>query len=196
MKKISSLLAILLVSTTAHSANLLTPASSSISGTVNNPTVFADGLVPAEATVWTSVQNTWWTGTSSILQVDLGDAYTVDDITVSVDNNDNYSVEWSLDSSVWNNLFDIDRTYGEIRSGMDTMSTIMSNPEYISSIDFAAIQAQYIRIFATGGDNRYSVGELSVYGHQNVSAVPLPATALMFIPALLGFIGLRRKANA
>jgi len=29
----------------------------------------------------------------------------------------------------------------------------------------------------------------------NVSAVPVPAAAFLFAPALLGFLGLRRKAN-
>jgi hypothetical protein len=43
----------------------------------------------------------------------------------------------------------------------------------------------------TGGDNQGVVlDDISV-----VSAVPVPAAAFLFAPALLGFMGLRRKAT-
>ena len=41
---------------------------------------------------------------------------------------------------------------------------------------------------AQAGDN---IGGMSL----NVSAVPIPAAAFLFAPALLGFMGLRRRAQ-
>lgn len=76
------------------------------------------------------------------------------------------------------------------------MSTISGSAEYIASLDFSPIVAQYLRIFATSG-NKYAVGEFTTYGTAvSPSAVPIPAAALLFGPALLGFIGFRRKLKA
>ncbi len=141
--------------------------------------------------MWTGPQNVYWNGTTPIGTLNLGQLYQIDDVQLLVDNNDSYAVEWSLNGSVWNNLFSVSVGHGEIGWGMDTMSTLSGNGEYIAVLDFTAIQAQYLRIFATGGDNKYSVGEVQAFG--SVSNVPVPAAVWLFISALLGLSTLNRK---
>jgi len=195
MKILTSLIgsALMFVAVSANAA-LLVPTSINATGAVNNPANFSDGVFPNEGGQW-QTNTSWWIGASPVLTLTYAEAFNIEDILLSVDNNDNYSIQYSMDNSSWSSLFDISRSYGEVGWGMDTMSTLSGHGEYISAIDFSPVQAQFLRIFATGGDNLYSVGEFQAFG-SNVSAVPLPAAAFMFIPALLGFLGFRRKVSA
>lgn len=68
------------------------------------------------------------------------------------------------------------------------MSSMAGSTEYISGIDFSPVQAKLLRIFATGGDGAYSVGELQAYSSE-ISPVPIPAAVFMFAPALLELHG-------
>ena len=170
----------------------ISQASLSMTGTGSynhSLSLLIDGNIPDEASSWTGSENIYWTGTTPAFTLDLGSLSEINDILVSVDNNDDYSVEWSTDNQSWNQLFTISHSVGEIGWGMDTMSTDSTNPEYISALDFAPVTAQYIRIFATGGDNKYAVGELQV----SSSPVPVPSAVLLFASSLLGFLGFRRK---
>lgn len=172
----------------------ISPAGVSGTGSYNNnPSLIIDGTFPAEGSGWTNPTNVWWNGTAPIFTIDLGLTYNVDDILVSVDNNDSYSIQWSMDSSSWNSLFSINIGDGDIGWGMDTFSTDSTNGEYVSGLDFSSVQAQYIRIFATGGDNSYSIGELQVFGSS--AAVPEPAPLALLGFGLLGF-GLMRKRKS
>jgi len=187
-----ALTAFLGINSVANAA-LLTPVSYGSIGGVNNTINLADGVFPPQGGQW-QTNTAWWTGTTPGAGIDLGELKNIDDVLVSVDNNDSYAVEWSLDNSSWNNLFNISSSYGEIGWGMDTMSTDSTHAEYIAALDFSSVQARFLRIYATGGDNYYSVGELQAFG-SDISAVPVPAAVFMFAPALLGFLGLRRKAK-
>tara|TARA_R110002111_G_scaffold108420_1_gene167139 strand:+ start:1530 stop:2228 length:699 start_codon:yes stop_codon:yes gene_type:complete len=55
---------------------------------------------------------------------------------------------------------------------------------------FTKVQFQYT---GANGDGIYF--DEAYYGTVNTSAVPIPAAAFLFAPALLGFMGLRRKAK-
>jgi len=170
----------------------ISQASLSMTGTGSynhSLSLLIDGNIPNEGSSWTGSENVYWYGTDPIFTLDLGSLSEINDILVSVDNNDDYSVEWSTDNQSWNQLFTISHSVGEIGWGMDTMSTDSTNPEYISALDFTPVTAQYIRIFATGGDNKYAVGELQV----SSSPVPVPSAALLFASSLLGFLGFKRK---
>lgn len=162
------------------------------SGTYNNSTgLVVDNNIPAEWTAWTAPTNVWWYGLAPNLVIDLQQAYTIDDVILQVDNNDYYKVDYSLDNSSWNNLFYIRAADGEVGWGMDTMSTVSGDPEYISGIDFSPVNARYIKFYATGGDNMYSISELQVYGQAN--AVPEPATVLLLGSGFLSAAVIRRK---
>ncbi|GEM_PF-1008155 len=167
----------------------------------------SDGVIPAEGTDWRNVKNIYWQNTTPgqvalpFLMLNLGSLYNIDDILVSVDNNDDYFVDWSVNSSTWNRLFSIDYRYGEIGFGMDTMSTDSTHTEYVSGIDFSTIQAQYLRISAsssdTGGfanDNNYSTGEFQAFGSRVSSGgtVPEPTTLVLIGIGFAG-MGYRRK---
>lgn len=188
-----ALLGIALLSSTAHAASLTPTGINFTGGTVNGISHVADGFIPSEWTQWQTT-TAWWSGTSQVITFDYGSLFNIEDILVSVDNNDSYKVQWSTDAGSWTDLFSISSSYGDIGWGLDTM-TSFADPEYISQINFSTVQAQFLRIFATGGDNLYSVGEFQAYGTE-VSAVPLPAAVWLFAPALIGLIGFRRTKKS
>lgn len=147
-----------------------------------------DGIYPTEGTGW-QTGTLYWTGTEEHFILDLGGIYEIDDITLSVDNNDDYLVQYSSDSATWTELFTVDRGFGNIAQspgGMDTMSTLDTDAEYIAGIDFSPITARYFRIEATGGDGSYSLGEFEAHA---TSVVPIPAAVWLFGSALMGMAG-------
>jgi hypothetical protein len=172
-------------------ATLLTPVSVSGTGAYNGLPYMTDGSFPVEGQQW-QTETTWWVGTEPVFTIDYGAVFTIQDIKLSVDNNDSYQVQYSTDNSAWNTLLTIPSDYGEIGWGMDTMATDAPDPEYIVQIDFAPVGAQYIRIYATGGDNLYSVGELQAFGQSSSTPVPEPTTMLLFGAGLLGLAGAAR----
>ncbi len=173
------------------SAALIDADSASGTGTYNNSPdpLLIDHVIPNEGTYWRADTNVWWYGTDPVFTIDLGSTYKVEDVVVSVDNNDDYEVEYSLDNTTWTHLFSIDNTYGEITWGMDTMSTDFTDPEYVSQIDFTPVQARYLRIFATDGDYMYAVAEVEPYGQP----VPIPPAIMLMGTGLLGLAGYSRK---
>ena len=156
----------------------IVPTSISGTGTFSNSVnLIIDNVVPGEGSVWTGGTNVYWSGITPTFTLSLGSAYVIQDLLFSVDNNDTYNVTYSLDNINWSTLITISSSYGEIGNGMDTMSTISGDPEYISQMDFISVSAAYIKIFATGGDNSYSIGELQIFG----TTVPEPSTWLYSI---------------
>ncbi len=189
---------IILVPSLPVSAGLITPSSATVAAgtlTGGNAALIIDGSVPPEGQYW-QTDTAYWSGTSVILQVDLGARYKLEDVLVSVDNNDAYLVQYSIDGLSFSNLFSIAVSDGEIPvspGGMDTMSSDSANPEYVPSIDFSAVDTRYLRISATGGDNYYSVGEIQAFGAP--SSIPEPTALLLFGSALLLLPWARRLYN-
>lgn len=134
------------------------------------------------------------TGTS--ITLDYGSQYLINDVLASVDNNDRYAVDYSLDGFTFSNLFTILPSYGEVPAfpgGMDTMSTDFTSNEYVPGIDFAPITARFLRFHATGGDGFYAVGELQAFG----SPVPEPSTyGLIGAAGLTALAALRRRRTS
>lgn len=173
-------------------ATVLTPSLVTGTGGFNGSvSLLTDGYFPPESTQW-QTNTVWWNGTTPIFTFNYGSSANIEDIFLSVDNNDSYKVDYSADNVNWNTLFTISSGYGETTWGMDTMSTLSSDPEYVAGLDFSPVSAQYLRIYATGGDNYYSVGEFQAYG---TNPVPEPATMLLFGSGLAGLLGIlsRRK---
>jgi hypothetical protein len=143
---------------------VIDPIAVSGAGTFNNDvSLVTDGTFPGEGSVWTGSTNMWWNGQTGtggvVVTIDLGKVHVVSDAEMSFDNNDTYAVDYSLDGTTWTNLFTVLSSYGEIFNGMDTFSTYPESPEYVSQIDFAPVQAQFLRIYAVSGDSAYSIGE-------------------------------------
>lgn len=179
----------------------IVPAGITGTGTYfNSANLIIDGFVPAEMTAWTDSVNTFWDWSSPSpvsFTIDLGGSFVLFDALVSVDNNDDYLVEYSLDGSVWNSLLLVTAGVGEIPvapGGMDTMTTAFGDGEYEASIDFGTANARFLRVTGLNGDGLFSVGEVQVWGRELAGAVPEPSTyGLMGAAVLAGLVAFRRR---
>lgn len=173
--------------TTDQQQILLTPASVTSSGTqdseyTNDLALLADGNVPPEGSTWDDFRNVYWFGqevdgyggegelsaTASgpaglYFDIDLGDIQRVADLVLSVDSNDDYAVDYSADGESWTRLLDIQDWYGDVNAGMQSFSTWDGSPEYNGNLEFTPVMARYLRIYATGGDGAYAIGEVQAY---------------------------------
>ncbi len=152
----------------------------------NNVSLLIDGVIPGEGSAWTNGTNVWWQGTAPAFTLDFGATYNLEDMLIQVDNNDSYRIDYSIDGSAWNNLFNISAGAGNIGWGMDTFDQ--------NDINFTPVEARYVRAYATGGDNSYAISEIQAFGLQ-ASAVPEPTTFILLGTGLLGIVGLRRRKS-
>lgn len=155
----------------AGSIERLQPVATTSEGTAPEGSLNAlsDGIAPGEGTyAWESDGSVVWFGDGETLAApdtalvfDFGASVWLSDLELSVDGNDDYAIDGSLDGQHWTRLADITRDSGEQTQGMETLSTLSGSNEYEASIDFAATQARWLRITGTGGeDNYYAVGEV------------------------------------
>jgi len=177
----------------AAQAGYLTPASVSGTGTFNHSlTLLSDGTIAPEQTDWQNAANVWWNGTGVAFTYNLGSIKRIEDIVFSADNNDRMEFAYSTNNVNFTTLVISEVAYGEVNFGMDTMSTFSGDPEYISQLDFAPVNAQYIRFRAIDGDNSYAFSEVAVYGSE-LAAVPAPPALLLMGLGLASAIGMRRR---
>jgi hypothetical protein len=185
-----------LFTVTYANATLITQSIVSTEGRFhNNTNSINDGILPDEYTRWTKPTNVWWRGLNKKITLDFGGLYNINNVLLSLDNNDSYKITWSNDQQLWSTLFSIKPSDGEVtarRGGMDTMSTDITHNEYIAALDFSSVQARYIRIQATGGDNSYSIGEFQAFGSK-VGSIPEPTSLAIFA---LGIAGLASRRFA
>jgi len=198
------IIATLLFVGTYANANLITSSNISTTGKFHhNVSLINDSIIPTELTRWSNSANVWWTGLTPTFTLDFGSLYTIDDVLLSVDNNDYYNITWSNDLQSWTNLFNIVPSDGEVTvsmGGMDTMSTDFNHNDYIPALDFSSVQARYMRITATGGDNSYSIGEFQAFGslavNRQSTSVPEPSTFAIFALGMIGLTSRRFKKQS
>lgn len=175
--------------TTDQQQILLTPAGVSSLGTegseyVNNLALLTDGLVPVEGTDYYANSNVYWSGQEVLLvpnatgaelapsagvlsglyfDLDLGSTQRVAALLLSVDNNDDYAVDSSLDGANWSRLVDVLASSGNAGYGMDTLRYTSADQPNGADGSFTAVQAHYLRFYATSGDGNYAIGELQAF---------------------------------
>lgn len=138
---------------------------------VNSAALIVDGFKPAESSVWSGPYSAWWINDKTVeFIIDLGQVWSIHDVAVSLDDNDSYALSYSIDGIVYSNLFHVLSNMGETPWGIETISTIKDDPEYIEQLDFSPIQSRYVKISATDGDNSYAIAEVSIYGSQHLPA--------------------------
>lgn len=186
MKKALLMLALALLGSTTAVAAPVSVVEVSATGKGNpignGPALIADGVIPDEGSAWNGTASAYWRGEGKSITLTFDQVYELHDLVLSVDHNDNYLVEVSLDEVSWSELLFVPWYRGERGQGMDTFSTRAGDPEYageldlwlltLPAIDFDPVIARYARISGVGGrrilgfgpDNNYAVGELAFYG--------------------------------
>jgi hypothetical protein len=83
-------------------AALINPVSVTGTGSYHHSAdLLIDGFIPGEMTWWQASTNVWWVGSDPAFTIDLGALYTVEDVVLQVDNNDNYHVSLSTNGTLW-----------------------------------------------------------------------------------------------
>ncbi|MGE0483365.1 MAG: discoidin domain-containing protein [Gammaproteobacteria bacterium] len=180
---------------------------------VNSLTLLTNGIFPGEGSAWNSAATVQFTRYSAAADTeyfvfDMGALFTVTDIVLSVDNNDSYTIEYGTNGSTWSTLTVADRTFGEVGNGMDTLSSVAGNAEYVAGMDFPPSgPARYLRVYVDGwgnvpqnlfsdpyvGDGAFAIGEFQAFGEVYV---PLPAAWLLGGSALAGLAGYTQRRAA
>lgn len=195
MKKHLTGVALLMALGAAQAAIPVLSVTASNPGYVGDLAVLHDGVFPPELTVWVDPSTVNQFSTDTTFTFDLGDAYTLSGLDVSVDNNDSYRFSVSLDGSAWTTLGTVLASDGNSTFGMDTMSNNPSSPEFVANLGLSTpIDARYVRAQALDGDGLYSIGEVQVSGTL-VGSVPEPETYTLILAGLgcLTWVGRRHR---
>jgi hypothetical protein len=198
--------AALIVSNIPAEAALIAPVSAAGTGTFSNsPNLIINGIVAPRNTAYFSSTNVYWTNsTTPTFTINLGGLYTIQNLTVGVDNNDDYQIQYSTDGTTFTNLFKFVASDGPVSvgaGGMDILTTDSgfpvvpgntTTPAYVGR-SFSPVDAQFLRIFVTAGDNFYAISEVQAFG----VAVPEPSSVLGLLGfgTIGGFAFRRRRIN-
>ncbi len=180
-------------------ADYIQPVSATSTGTFGGTaSSLIDTVIPPRGTAASAPTNVVWNSLSTFFTIDFGSVQTVANLTVSVDNNDDYLVQSSTDGINFKNLFTFLATDGPVtpsQGGSDILSTDSrypsavtypgdaTTPEYVGR-GFAPTDVRYLRVSATAGDSVYAVGEVDAF----TASVPEPASVVLC--GLAGLVGL------
>jgi hypothetical protein len=150
---------------------LLQPRSILGEGIYNNGLqLVIDGDFAGEGDPWNSDRCVYWEDEEAYFIFDLGAIGLVVDLLLQVDDNDIYTVDYSLDGVVFSPFHVFYVGYGESDMGLDTMSTNPGNPHYASLPEREPVRARFLRLRASSGDGKYALAELHALGYPEAEA--------------------------
>ena len=187
---------------------LLAPESVSATGQFdNNISLLFDLDVPDRGTEFDMASNVFWQGNATQFTFDYGDQTTVSNLLIAADNNDSYLVEYSTDGVNYFDLFEflVDDgprpPVGIDGGGLDILTTDASFPEDPAASDpftpafvgrtFTEVNAQFLRVSATGGDGLNAIGEFQAF-----TSVPEPVVFPLAVALLGGSLLTRRRSTS
>ncbi len=144
---LTSLLLIQALVESSHGGVLLS-ASVVAQDKVTRPEVMRDGIADWEGANW-DTSNTAIIGKDGFIEYDLGEELPIGAALIQADNNDNYFLDGSLDGKTWTQLW---KAQPDPLPGVRTRTIKTLNG-----------RARYLKLYARGGDNLFSVGELQVF---------------------------------
>lgn len=98
--------------------------------------------------------------------IDLGGQFNVEDLKLSVDSNDTYTIEISKDGKNFEELTTVDKNVGDVQGSykLENFSSRAGDKDYEKSVDFEAKEGRYLRIKSSDGDLYNGIGEVEVFG--------------------------------
>ena len=136
----------------------------------NNVGVLIDRSIPPEETEYMDPACVYWHTAETYFIIDLGTVVRIEGITIQADNNDDYILEVSEDGKKYSPLLFISSDWGEIGFGMETISTVKGDPEYVPEAALAPTRGRYLKLSAGGGDAAYAASEVLVFGTKEAPA--------------------------
>tara|TARA_R110001583_G_scaffold41891_1_gene133121 strand:- start:15106 stop:15675 length:570 start_codon:yes stop_codon:yes gene_type:complete len=184
MKKILFVAAMLMLGTQAQAANLALTGTASQSSTG-----YWDGGASASRAIDGNTDGSFWNSSVSHTDNEQGASWQVD--LGSMSNIDQIDL-WNRTDCCDARLADF--TVSIFDAALSTIwSQVFSGAAGTHEIfNTGSVLGQIVKI-QLNGTNYLQLAEVQVFGN-NVSAVPVPAALFLFAPALLGFLGLRRKS--
>lgn len=176
-------LAAALCAAAGSAANIPTTVSAtgSFSGDLN---ALNDGIIPANGSVYDAADKVSFTSTPASFRFDFGGLFNIDGLLATVDNNDQYTFAAYNGANFLGNLHILPGE-GTVGFGVETFS-----------YTFSPLAATHFIVTATGGDSRYSIGEVQFSGNA-LGAVPEPTTWALMIAGFATVGGaIRRKKPA
>ena len=168
-------------STPVTQSGPITPKSIKGYGEFSNAAkLIIDQKIPPEETPWDDPRCVYWTSPQTYFVIDLGSAYWITGLTLQVDLNDEYVVETSMDGQTFTPMVVIDGDWGEIGTGMETLSTIPTDAEFLPEMVLRPARARYVKLSVRSGDDFYAVSELLIYGSKTqpvLAPAPAPSPA-------------------
>lgn len=155
----------------------------------NSIRILIDGQSPPEGSDWNSDHNIYWQRTDTNFILDLGGVFDVTGLLLQVDGNDDYNIDYSSDGVDYIPLVRIGADHGDIASGMDTMSTIPGNPHFVPELEFEPVSARFIKTYAIGGDGKFAMSELQVFGELGAREEPLEEESRIIRPSRIDGAG-------
>ncbi|MEW6265013.1 MAG: EF-hand domain-containing protein [Thermodesulfobacteriota bacterium] len=141
----------------------------------NDVKVVIDRIVPREETEFMDPTCVYWNKDDTYFVIDLGKVVQIEGITIQCDNNDDYRLEASEDGRNYSPLLDVSGDFGDIAFGMETISTLPGDPQYVPEAVMTPTRARYLKLSASGGDGAYAVSEVLIFGTITAKQVERPA---------------------